>query len=273
MELDEADRALQGQLTDDDLIESPASPPIQRAAKRARHDFLEADDVSSDLLDERSPHATSAAASSHDADTTSRVVLRSIDICGFKSFRDPISIDLCPSLSDHSNRPQDPDEPARPLGLLSCILGGNGVGKSACVDAVLFVLGHGASQLRSHKVEQLISEGADFVKVTLHFARISTTPPGYRRDGNAEPKQRLTASRAVSSSNSSSSTYSLNGKVKSKADTLAAISAFCGCDMASPDKFVMRQGATLVAKRGPLDLLSFFEDLARHSCDSSSHAG
>jgi chromosome segregation ATPase len=260
MELDEAEREPQGQLTDDDLLESPASPPVQRAAKRARHDFLEDD---KDLLDDGSPEPRATSTTSrHDAEATSRVVLRSIDICGFKSFRDPITIDLCPSLSDHSKRSLQDPEPARPVGLLSCILGGNGVGKSACVDAVLFVLGHGASQLRSHKVEQLISEGADSVKVTLHFARISTARSAHSHDGSAESEQRLTACRAISSSNSSSSTYSLNGRVKSKADTLAAISAFCGCDMSCPDKFVMRQGATLVAQRGPLDLLSFFEDLA-----------
>jgi chromosome segregation ATPase len=105
---------------------------------------------------------------------------------------------------------------------LSCILGGNGVGKSAYVDAVRFVLSHGASQLRLHKVEQLISEGADSVKVTLHFARIGTTRSAHGRDGSAELEQRLAASRAVSSSNSSISTYSLKGRVKSKADTLAA---------------------------------------------------
>jgi AAA15 family ATPase/GTPase len=171
--------------------------------------------------------------------------LRSIDICGFKYFRNLFTIDLCPSLSDHSKRSLQDPGPARPVGLLSCILGGNGVGKSTCVDAVLFVLGHGASQLRSHKGEQLISEGADSVKMTLPFSRISTALSVYRRESNAEPEHRLTASRALMSSYSSSSTYSQNCRVKSKADTLAAISAFCGCDMSCPDKLVMRQGATL----------------------------
>jgi hypothetical protein len=55
---------------------------------------------------------------------------------------------------------QDP-EPALPLGLLSCILGSHAVGRSACVAAVFFALGYGASKLRWLKVEQLISEGAD----------------------------------------------------------------------------------------------------------------
>jgi hypothetical protein len=61
----------------------------------------------------------------------------------------------------------------------------------AYVDAVLFILGHGTSQLRSHKVE-LISEGADTVKVTLNFARISAMQSAYSRDGSPEPEQRLT---------------------------------------------------------------------------------
>jgi chromosome segregation ATPase len=140
------------------------------------------------------------------------------------------------SARDHSKTSLQDPASARPVGLLSCVLGGNGVGSSACVDDVLFVLGHGTSQLRSHNVEQLISEGADSVKVTLHFARISTALAVHSRENSAEPEHSLTASRAFSSSNSNSLTYSLNGRIKSKADTLAAISAFCGCDMSCPDR-------------------------------------
>lgn len=65
MELDEAQKAQQGQLTDDDLLESPASPPVQHAAKRAAS--LKNDE---DLLDDGSaePLATGTI-SRHDAES------------------------------------------------------------------------------------------------------------------------------------------------------------------------------------------------------------
>jgi predicted ATP-dependent endonuclease of OLD family len=66
---------------------------------------------------------------------------------------------------------------------LSCILGGNGVGKSAYVDAVRFILSHGASQLRLHKAEQLMlpypskselqrSRGTATSVQTRHFGKL-----------------------------------------------------------------------------------------------------
>eukprot|EP00953_Heterococcus_sp_UTEX-ZZ885_P007822 4702-Heterococcus_DN1.PRE.4 len=61
------------------------------------------------------------------------------------------------------------------------------------------------------------------------------------RNGSAEPEQRWPHLQQSVAASSSSSTYSRNDRVKSKADTLAAISAFSECDIASPGKFVMTQ--------------------------------
>jgi chromosome segregation ATPase len=78
-------------------------------------------------------------------------------------------------------------------------LGGNGVGKSACVDAVLFVLGHSAKYLKSNEVEQLVSVCANSVKATLHFTHMNTMRSADSREGIAESEQRRVRAAPVAS--------------------------------------------------------------------------
>lgn len=62
----------------------------------------------------------------------------------------------------------------------SCVIGPNGAGKSNLVDAVLFVLGSPARELRCERLSQLINSksGADCASVTLIFERPASQGSG-----------------------------------------------------------------------------------------------
>ena len=84
--------------------------------------------------------------------------MEQVSVQHFRSFGDEVKIGLKPGLN--------------------VIVGPNGSGKSNVIDALLFVFGKRAKQIRLNKVSELIHKsdehsGYEFAKVDVHFAEIN----------------------------------------------------------------------------------------------------
>ena len=99
----------------------------------------------------------------------------------------------------------------------SSIVGPNGSGKSNVIDALLFVFGYRANQIRLKKLSELIHKSAahpDIAQcsVSVHFQLIVDTPHGASDDSYAVlPQSAFTLTR--SANRASTSTYYLDGRV------------------------------------------------------------
>ena len=81
--------------------------------------------------------------------------LKRLDIIGFKSFADRISVDFVPGVT--------------------AVVGPNGSGKSNITDAIRWVLGEqSAKSLRGSKMEDVIFSGSDSRKA-VNFAEVTLT--------------------------------------------------------------------------------------------------
>ncbi|CAM9320053.1 unnamed protein product, partial [Discosporangium mesarthrocarpum] len=165
------------------------------------------------------------------------VLLRTVEIEGFKTFRDREKIDLCPGW-DHGGSDKGTDAPP-----FTCVFGGNGAGKSAVVDAVLFVLGQSAKSLRSNTARELINDQS----VRLLGSRASATVTLTFQKVGAPIR---------------TDTKSGQGKITSRVAMMETLTSFVGVDMSDVDAYVLKQGSTMVCRRGGKELLSFLERLA-----------
>jgi structural maintenance of chromosome 4 len=162
----------------------------------------------------------------------------------------------------------------------SSVVGPNGSGKSNVIDAMLFVFGRRAKQLRFNKVSELIHNSAshrnlDRACVTVHFQEIFDTPAG----GAAAPAANtgegdtytvvegsgFTVARTATRSNGSD--YYVNGR-KCAVKEVAALLKSKGIDLDN-NRFLILQGEveqiSLMKPRGeqPGDtgLLEYLEDI------------
>ncbi|CAN0109581.1 unnamed protein product, partial [Ectocarpus sp. 12 AP-2014] len=71
----------------------------------------------------------------------------------------------------------------------------------------------------------------------------------------------LSVGRSVKHSRGTS-TYSVQGKACSRAAMMQALNAFVGADVGDVDRYLLKQGSTMVCRRDGKELLSFIERLA-----------
>ena len=122
----------------------------------------------------------------------------------------------------------------------SSIVGPNGSGKSNVIDALLFVFGKRAKQLRLNKVSELVHVSSEhpnveMAKVTVYFQEIIDTSDD---DYTVVPESTITVSRIATKSNQSK--YYLN----EKASTFAQVNTFLnsrGIDL-NHNRFLILQG-------------------------------
>ncbi|CEO95476.1 hypothetical protein PBRA_004202 [Plasmodiophora brassicae] len=151
----------------------------------------------------------------------------------------------------------------------SSIVGPNGSGKSNVIDALLFVFGKRASQIRLKKVSELIHNSEhhrnlDSATVSVHFADI-VDDPNSRDDYTIVEGSRLVISRTAFRNNSSK--YSVNGQPSTFTDVTKLLMAK-GIDL-DHNRFLILQGeveqiAMMKPKGGaPGDsgILEYLEDI------------
>jgi structural maintenance of chromosome 4 len=151
----------------------------------------------------------------------------------------------------------------------AAVVGPNGSGKSNVIDALLFVFGKRAKQLRLNKVKELIHKssfhtGLTSATVSVHFCEIQDTGPGDDEYVVLEGSQ-CVISRVARSDNTS--TYRLNGKNCQFKD-VATLLKSKGIDL-DHNRFLILQGEVeLISmmppkapKEGDDGLLEYLEDI------------
>jgi len=149
----------------------------------------------------------------------------------------------------------------------SSVVGPNGSGKSNVIDAMLFVFGKRAKQLRLNKVSELIHNstnhrGLEMARVSVHFCEIM--------DGEGEsfemvPDSELVVSRTAHRNNTSN--YYLNGK-KSNFTEVTDVLKKKGIDLDN-NRFLILQGEveqiSMMKPKGQTEhetgLLEYLEDI------------
>jgi structural maintenance of chromosome 4 len=151
----------------------------------------------------------------------------------------------------------------------SAVVGPNGSGKSNVIDAMLFVFGKRAKQLRLRKVNELIHKSTNYpnlpyAKVNVYFHEIIDTGPG-DTDYNIVPNSQCIITRLAKRDNTSS--YYLNGRQCQFKDVGNYLAAH-GIDLDN-NRFLILQGEVEmismmppIGKNGNDDgLLEYLEDL------------
>jgi structural maintenance of chromosome 4 len=123
----------------------------------------------------------------------------------------------------------------------SAIVGPNGSGKSNVIDALLFVFGKRAKQIRLNKVSELIHnsdehQDLDSARVEVHFVDIIDSDDG--TEGAVVPDSEITVSRAAYKDNTSK--YFINNKKASRNDVEDLLSSK-GIDLEN-NRFLILQG-------------------------------
>ncbi|CAM9141448.1 unnamed protein product [Scytosiphon promiscuus] len=208
-----------------------------------------------------------------------QVFLKNLQIEGFKTFERRQSIDICAGWQPRNERAwasggSGPPAPSP----LSIIFGGNGAGKSAIFDAVFFVLGQSAKSMRSSAGSaQLVNDHV--VRRKGPNASASVTITFQKSGGRQEDKERsadgdvsqsplgsgiiqeLSVGRSIKHIKGTS-TYRVQGRVCSRTTMMQELNDFVGADMGQVDRYVLKQGSTMMCRREGKELLSFIERLA-----------
>lgn len=151
----------------------------------------------------------------------------------------------------------------------AAVVGPNGSGKSNVIDALLFVFGKRAKQLRLNKVKELIHKSnavgnCTHASVSVHFCEIQDTGPG-DDEYVVVPHSECVISRIARSDNTS--TYKLNGKTTQFKD-IAILLQSKGIDLDN-NRFLILQGEveliSMMPPKGVKDgddgLLEYLEDI------------
>jgi structural maintenance of chromosome 4 len=156
----------------------------------------------------------------------------------------------------------------------SSVVGPNGSGKSNVIDALLFVFGKKAKQLRLNKVSELIHKSSGFpnleyARVAVHFQRI------YDDEASADgfeivPDSLFVVTRTAYKDNTS--TYTINGKTSNFA-AVAKLLITHGIDLDN-NRFLILQGEVeqiaMMKPKGAVKhedgLLEYLEDIIGSNC-------
>jgi len=154
----------------------------------------------------------------------------------------------------------------------SSVVGPNGSGKSNVIDAMLFVFGKRAKQMRQSKVSQLIHSSKDhpnleMASVTVHFAFIVD---GEGEDYEIIPNSEFTIQRTAHSDNKSN--YYLNGKGSGYKEVTDRVKKI-GIDLTT-SRFLILQGEveqiSLMKPKAPTPhetgMLEYLEDIIGSNC-------
>ncbi|CAM9206635.1 unnamed protein product, partial [Hapterophycus canaliculatus] len=157
------------------------------------------------------------------------------------------SIDICSGWQPRDGRAVGPGRLGPPApSPLTIVFGGNGAGKSAIFDAVFFVLGQSAKSMRSSGGSaQLVNEQTVLQKGPNAAASVTIT---FHKSGRFQEEKDAESGD--------------DGHVCSRATMMQKLNAFVGADMGDVDRYVLKQGSTMVCRREGKELLSFIERLA-----------
>eukprot|EP00903_Cladosiphon_okamuranus_P005634 g5600.t1 len=164
---------------------------------------------------------------------------------------------------------------------LTVVFGGNGAGKSSVLDAAVFVLGQSSKSIRSSggstqlvNDQNVLKNGANAsASVTMTFQKGGESENmdvesgddlsivGASSSKTCSNVQELSVGRSVKHSRGTS-TYSVQGKACSRAAMMQTLNEFVGADMGDVDRYVLKQGSTMVCRRDGKELLEFIERLA-----------
>ena len=139
----------------------------------------------------------------------------------------------------------------------SAVVGPNGSGKSNVIDAMLFVFGKRAKQLRLNKVSELIHQhgNANSARVSVYFQEIVDTTDG---EFDIIPNTEVVVSRIAYRNNTSN--YQLNGKTVPFQQVAEYLGAK-GIDL-DHNRFLILQGEVeMIAMMPPEGLLEYLEDI------------
>ncbi|KAK2954663.1 putative Structural maintenance of chromosomes protein 4 [Blattamonas nauphoetae] len=183
----------------------------------------------------------------------SRLIIQNIEVENFKSY-----------YGKHNLGPFHP--------YFSCVVGPNGSGKSNVIDALLFVFGFRARDIRMKSIEELIHNSENYsdlqyASVTVHFALAYETNDG--TDVQVVPQSSFTVSRGITKrQKGATSTYHLDGRECSLKQIVAKLGEY-GLDVKN-NRFLILQGEvesiSLMkpkgnAQTGEVGLLEYIEEI------------
>eukprot|EP00752_Nemacystus_decipiens_P016359 g14628.t2 len=225
-------------------------------------------------------HTSSCTPATEEPQTGTRlgqVFLKNVQIEGFKTFRDSENIDLCPGWKPLPASSMGSPAPSP----LTIVFGGNGAGKSSVFEAVFFVLGQSSKSIRSSGgSSQLVNDQRVLKNGASAFASVIITfQKGEENDNMDVDSGEDLCVECTSSSNTGrsvrellvgrsvkhsrgTSTYSVQGNTCSRAAMMQTLNDFVGADMGEVDRYVLKQGSTMVCRRDGKELLEFIERLA-----------
>ena len=228
----------------------PSRPPAASTAS-ASNQVQPASAPSTSTLSTSSP-----ASSAPSASPTPRLMVRALVLENFKSYAGVREIGPF-----HKS--------------FSSIVGPNGSGKSNVIDALLFVFGYRANQIRLKKLSELIHKSAthpdlSHCSVSVHFQLIVDTPGAAADDGSDDSFTVVSGSAFTltrSANKQSVSTYYLDGRVVPYA-TVAAILKQHHVDIDN-NRFLILQGEVeqiaqmkpKAAAEGETGMLEYLEDI------------